>query len=142
MQYYFGVSCIGCLFMLQNIFSHIYIKKFLTDTHTKIWTKITDIIIFRKKLLKFLQGCVELIVWIIVMTTRRRNIKHFRLFNFGKNRRYVQFVLDQVIYMTTKISDYSDYCPQTDPNQTKLINYDKVDLILDNNWSNSDICLS
>ena len=26
------------------------------DTHTKIETEITDIIVFRKKLLKFLQG--------------------------------------------------------------------------------------
>ena len=135
-------SVVLVVYLCFKIYFPIYIKKFLTDTHTKIWTKITDIIVFRKKLLKFLQGCVELIVWIIVTTTHRRNIKHFRLFNFGKNRRYVQFVLDQVLYMTTKISDYSDYCPQTDPNQTKLINYDKVDLILDNNWSNSDICLS
>ena len=41
--------------MLQNIFSHIK-KNFLIDTHTKIGTEITDIIVFRKKLLKFLQG--------------------------------------------------------------------------------------
>ena len=40
--------------MLQNIFFRI--KKILIDTHTKIWTEITDIIFFRKKLLKFLQG--------------------------------------------------------------------------------------
>ena len=40
--------------MLQNIFSHI--KKILIDTHTEIGTEITDIIVFRKKLLKFLQG--------------------------------------------------------------------------------------
>ena len=54
MQYHFGVNCIGYLFMLQNIFSHI--KKILIDTHTEIGTEITDIIVFRKKLLKFLQG--------------------------------------------------------------------------------------
>ena len=40
--------------MLQDIFSHI--KKILIDTHTKIGGEITDIIVFRKKLLKFLQG--------------------------------------------------------------------------------------
>ena len=40
--------------MLQKIFSHI--KKILVDTHTKIWTEITDTVVFRKKLLKFLQG--------------------------------------------------------------------------------------
>ena len=54
-QYHFGVNCIVYLFMLQNIFYHI--KKILINTHTKILTEITDIIIvFRKKLLKFLQG--------------------------------------------------------------------------------------
>ena len=41
--------------MLQNIFSHMK-KKILIDTNTKIGTEITDIIVFRKKLLKFLQG--------------------------------------------------------------------------------------
>ena len=40
------------LYTLENIFR----KKFLIDTHTKIWTEITDSIVFRKKLLKFLQG--------------------------------------------------------------------------------------
>ena len=29
---------------------------FLIDTNTKMWTEITDLVIFRKKLLKFLQG--------------------------------------------------------------------------------------
>ena len=33
-----------------------HIKKILIDTHTKIWTEITDTVVFRKKLLKFLQG--------------------------------------------------------------------------------------
>ena len=46
-------SCIGYLFMLQNLF---FQKKILIDTHTKIWTEVTAIIIFMKKLLKFLQG--------------------------------------------------------------------------------------
>ena len=41
--------------MLQKIFFHTR-KKFLINTHTKIGAKITDIIVFRKKLLKFLQG--------------------------------------------------------------------------------------
>ena len=40
--------------MLQNIFS--YIKKNLIDTHSKTGAEITDIVFFRKKLLKFLQG--------------------------------------------------------------------------------------
>ena len=31
-------------------------KNILIDTHTKITTEITDIVVFRKKLLKFLQG--------------------------------------------------------------------------------------
>ena len=34
----------------------LYKKKILIDTHGKIWTEITDIVVFRKKLLKFLQG--------------------------------------------------------------------------------------
>ena len=29
---------------------------FLIDTNTKMWTEITDLVVFRKKLLKFLQG--------------------------------------------------------------------------------------
>ena len=29
---------------------------FLIDTNAKMWTEITDIVVFRKKLLKFLQG--------------------------------------------------------------------------------------
>ena len=29
---------------------------FLIDTNTKMWTEITDLVIFRKKLLKFRQG--------------------------------------------------------------------------------------
>ena len=35
--------------MIQNIF-------FLIDTNAKMWTDITDIVIFRRKLLKFQQG--------------------------------------------------------------------------------------
>ena len=54
MQYHYGVNCISYLFMLQKVFSHI--KKILIDTHTKNGTEITDIIVFRKKLLKSLQG--------------------------------------------------------------------------------------
>ena len=38
----------GYLFMIQN--------KFLIDTNAKMWTEITDIVIFRKKLLKFWKG--------------------------------------------------------------------------------------
>ena len=41
-------------FMLQNIAFRI--NKILLDTNTKIWTEITEIIVFRKKLLKFLQS--------------------------------------------------------------------------------------
>ena len=37
-------------------------KKFLIDTHTKSGTEITDIIVFRKKLLKFLQGVLHVSV--------------------------------------------------------------------------------
>ena len=58
MQYHFGVNCIGYSLMLRNICPHIK-KKFLIDTHTKIGTEITDVIIFRKKLLKFLQGVIR-----------------------------------------------------------------------------------
>ena len=42
--------------MPQNLLSHI--KEILIDGQTKIWTEITDIAVFRKKLLKFLQ-CVS-----------------------------------------------------------------------------------
>ena len=42
------------IYASKYIFPHE--KNFLIDTHTKIWTEITDIIVFRKKLLKFLQG--------------------------------------------------------------------------------------
>ena len=41
MQDYFEVNCIGHLFILQNISSHI--NFFLIDTHTKIGTESTDI---------------------------------------------------------------------------------------------------
>ena len=40
--------------MLQKYFP--IQKNFLIDAHTKIWTEITDIIVFRKKLLEFLQS--------------------------------------------------------------------------------------
>ena len=44
------------IYTSKYIFPHK--KNFLIDTHTKIGTEIrsTDIIVFRKKLLKFLQG--------------------------------------------------------------------------------------
>ena len=32
---------------------------FLIDTNTKMWTEITDLVVFRKKLLKFLQGGIQ-----------------------------------------------------------------------------------
>ena len=38
--------------MLQNTFSNL--KNFLIDTHTASSIEVTDIIVFRKKLLKFL----------------------------------------------------------------------------------------
>ena len=43
------------LFMYASKYIFPY-KKILIDTHTKIWTEITDIFVFRKKLPKFLQG--------------------------------------------------------------------------------------
>ena len=46
------------IYALKNIFSY---KKILIDTHTKIWAEITDIVIFRKKLLKFLHGVLTVI---------------------------------------------------------------------------------
>ena len=50
------------------------------------------------------------------------------------NRKYVQFFVDQVIFMTKERSVHSDYWPQTGPNQVKL-----VELInSDKNWYNSD----
>ena len=42
------------IYASKYIFPHK--KNFLIYTHTKIGTEITDIIVFRKKLLKFLQG--------------------------------------------------------------------------------------
>ena len=45
-----------CIYASKYIFLHK--KKILIDTHTKSGTEITDIIVFRKKLLKFLQGDV------------------------------------------------------------------------------------
>ena len=39
-----------------HIFCHV--KKILIDTHTKISKEITDIVVLRKKLLKFLQGVI------------------------------------------------------------------------------------
>ena len=42
------------IYASKYIFDHK--KKFLINTHTKIGTEITDIIVFRKKLLKFMQG--------------------------------------------------------------------------------------
>ena len=47
------------LFIYASKYIFLYKKNFLIDTHTKIWTEITDIIVFRKKLLKFLQGDPE-----------------------------------------------------------------------------------
>ena len=44
------------IYASKYIFPHK--KIFLIDTHTKIRTEITDIIVFMKKLLKFLQGVV------------------------------------------------------------------------------------
>ena len=46
------------IYVSKYIFPHK--KNFLIDTHTKIGTEITDIIVFRKKLLKFLQGVIAL----------------------------------------------------------------------------------
>ena len=40
MQYYFVVSCIGYLFVLQKIFYH---KKMLIVAHAKIGTEITEV---------------------------------------------------------------------------------------------------
>ena len=54
-----------CSIILESIVLVIYLsfkiyfpirKKILLESHTKIWTEITDIVIFRKKLLKFLQS--------------------------------------------------------------------------------------
>ena len=45
--------------MLESIVLDIYLWfniYFLIDTNTKTWTEITDLVVFRKKLLKFLQG--------------------------------------------------------------------------------------
>ena len=55
-QYYFWGKYISYLFTPQNLFSHI--KEILIDGHTKIWTEMTDIAVFRRKRLKFLQ-CVS-----------------------------------------------------------------------------------
>ena len=37
----------------------------LIDTNTKMWTEITDLVVFRKKLLKFLQGVmmINMVQW-------------------------------------------------------------------------------
>ena len=45
--------------MLEPIVLGIYLWfkiYFLIDTNTKMWREITDLVVFRKKLLKFLQG--------------------------------------------------------------------------------------
>ena len=44
------------LFIYASKYIFTYKKKILIDTHTKIGTEITDIVVFRKELLKFLQG--------------------------------------------------------------------------------------
>ena len=41
-------------FFLKTTISEISIHISLIDTHTKMWTEITDIVVFGKKLLKFL----------------------------------------------------------------------------------------
>ena len=56
------------LFIYPSKYIFPYKKKILIDTHTKIWTEITDIIIFRKKLLKFLQGAPEQIMISVFLT--------------------------------------------------------------------------
>ena len=48
-----------CIIIFESIVLGIYLWfkiYFLIDTNAKMWTEITDIVIFRKKLLKFRQG--------------------------------------------------------------------------------------
>ena len=51
-------SALPCQLYWLFIYASKYIfpyKNIPIDTHTKIWTEITDIVVFREKLLKFLQ---------------------------------------------------------------------------------------
>ena len=61
--------------MLQNIFS--LIKNCLIDIHTKILTEITDMVVFRKKLLKFLEGEIVILSF--------PEIQSFIYFELNKN---------------------------------------------------------
>ena len=48
--------------MLESIVLGIYLWfkiYFLIDTNTKTWTEITDLVVFRKKLLNVPAGCLE-----------------------------------------------------------------------------------
>ena len=46
------------LFIYASKYVFPHKKKIVIDTHTKIGTESTDIVVFRKKLLKFLQGVI------------------------------------------------------------------------------------
>ena len=51
----------NCVLLFFNQLYWVFIydsKYFLIDTNAKMWTEITDIVIFRKKLVKFLQGVI------------------------------------------------------------------------------------
>ena len=87
-QYNIGYNCtvlfwsqLHCLFIHGSKYFSLY-KKILIDGHTKILTEITDIVVFRKKLLKFLQGAIgwtELTLLIVGKKTRRHEKGSFFL---------------------------------------------------------------
>ena len=61
--------------MIQNIY-------FLIDANTKMWTEITDLVVFRKKLLKFLQGALDSREWLqLIEASLDSNIGHINHMN-------------------------------------------------------------